>query len=212
MLSTGFGTSTTIRSRSLSRSPPDAGFAPTSGPPRVQDVPVGQPDIEQGLHGVDGHRGVAVAAAQPGDRLVRRRVRLVRQFLDRAGARLAAGECRPVRRQVRRPARNRTIPVFPPPGSRTSGMRAEQTWPGRLPGVWWGAVAVDDRAVGALDLAGAVGVDGEGPAELVQDHVVVPPAVIFEVGEAGGAAIGPVGDVVGFAAGGGLAAAAGMLP
>ena len=40
-------------------------------------------------------------------------------------------------------------------------------------------------------------------AELVQQHVVVPPAIIFEVGEAGGAAVGPVGHVVGFASGGG---------
>jgi hypothetical protein len=83
--------------------------------------------------------------------------------------------------------------------------------PGWLPGPGWGAVAADDGAVGALDLAGAVGADGEGPAELVQQHVVVPPAIIFEVGEAGGAAVGPVGHVVRFTAGGGLAAAAGPL-
>jgi hypothetical protein len=73
-------------------------------------------------------------------------------------------------------------------------------------------VAVDDLAVGALDLAGAVGVDGQGPAEFVQDHVVVPPAIILEVGEAGVPAAGAVGDVVGFAGRGGLVAAAGMLP
>jgi len=72
-------------------------------------------------------------------------------------------------------------------------------------------VAADDLAVGALDLAGAVGVDGQGPAEFVQDDVVVPPAVVFEVGEAGVAAVGAVGDVVGFAAGRGLVAAAQML-
>src|SRR5271170_3572156 len=50
---------------------------------------------------------------------------------------------------------------------------------GWLPGAGWGAVAADDRAVGALDLAGAVGVDGQGPAEFVQDDVVVPPAVVW---------------------------------
>jgi hypothetical protein len=72
-------------------------------------------------------------------------------------------------------------------------------------------VAADDLAVGALDLAGAVGVDGQGPAEFVQDDVVVPPAIIFEVGEAGVAAVGAVGDVVGFAGRGGLVAAAGEL-
>jgi hypothetical protein len=72
-------------------------------------------------------------------------------------------------------------------------------------------VAADDLAVGALDLAVAVGVDGQGPAEFVQDDVVVPPTIIFEVGGAGAAAVGAVGDVVGFASGGGLVAAAGEL-
>jgi hypothetical protein len=48
---------------------------------------------------------------------------------------------------------------------------------GWLPGAGWGAVATDDFAVGALDLAGAVGVDGQCPAEFVQDHVVVPVAL-----------------------------------
>src|SRR5580700_453453 len=70
---------------------------------------------------------------------------------------------------------------------------------------------MDGLAVGAGDLAGAVGVDGQGPAQLVQHHVVVPPAVILEVGEAGAAAVGAVGDVVGFAGRGGLVAAAGVL-
>jgi hypothetical protein len=59
-----------------------------------------------------------------------------------------------------------------------------------------------------LDLAGAVGVGGEGPAEFVQDDVVVPPAVVLEVDQAGAAAVLAVGDVVGFAAAGGLVAAA----
>ena len=72
-------------------------------------------------------------------------------------------------------------------------------------------MAADDRAVGALYLAGAVGVDGQGPAEFVQHHVVVPPTVILKVGQAGAAAVGAVDYVVGFAAGRGLVAAAGEL-
>ena len=46
--------------------------------------------------------------------------------------------------------------------------------PGWLPGSRWWAVAADDLAVGAGDPASAVGADGQGPAELVQQHVVVP--------------------------------------
>ena len=60
----------------------------------------------------------------------------------------------------------------------------------------WGAVAADGRAVGAGDVAGAVGVDGEGPAELVQDHVMVPPAPVLQIGQAGRAAVGPVLDMM----------------
>jgi hypothetical protein len=71
---------------------------------------------------------------------------------------------------------------------------------------------MDGLAVGAGDLAGAVGVDGQGPAQFVQDDVVVPVTIVFEVGEAGVTAVGAVGDVVGFTAGGGLVAAARMLP
>jgi hypothetical protein len=41
--------------------------------------------------------------------------------------------------------------------------------------------------------------------------MMVPPAIVFQVGEAGGAAVGPVDDVVRFAPGGGLVAAARML-
>jgi hypothetical protein len=63
-------------------------------------------------------------------------------------------------------------------------------------------VAMDDLAVGALDLAGAVGADGEGPAQFVRDDVVVP--IVLEVGEDGVAAVGAAGDVVGFAGRGGL--------
>src|SRR5580698_6567369 len=83
---------------------------------------------------------------------------------------------------------------------------------GWLSGAGCGAVASDGGcAVGAGDLAGAVGVDGQGPAEFVQDDVVVPPAVAFEVVQAGVAAVCAVDHVVGFAAGGGLVAAAGVL-
>jgi len=59
-------------------------------------------------------------------------------------------------------------------------------------------------------LAGAVGVDGEGPAQLVEQDVVVPPTIIFEVDEAGGATVGAMVHVVRFAAGGGLITAAGV--
>lgn len=54
--------------------------------------------------------------------------------------------------------------------------------------------------------------DGQGPAQLMQDHVMVPPTVIFEILEAGVAAVGSVLDVVGLTAGRGLVAAARMLP
>jgi hypothetical protein len=77
--------------------------------------------------------------------------------------------------------------------------------------VGWRAVAADGLAVGAGDLAGAVGVGGQGPAQLVQDHVVMPPAVIFKVREAGVAAVLAVGDVMGLAARGRLVAAAQLV-
>src|ERR1700719_1132096 len=82
---------------------------------------------------------------------------------------------------------------------------------GWFPGAGGRAVAADGLPVGALDLAGAVGVGGQGPAEFVKHDVVVPPAVVLEVSEAGVAAVFAVGDVVGFAAGRGLVAAAGEL-
>ena len=59
---------------------------------------------------------------------------------------------------------------------------------------------MDGLAVGALYLAGAVGVDGQDPAEFVQDDVVVPPAVVLEVGQAGPAAVLAVDHVVCLAA------------
>jgi hypothetical protein len=53
--------------------------------------------------------------------------------------------------------------------------------------------------------------DGQLPARLVQQDVMMPPAVVLEVGQAGAAAVFAVCDVVGFAAGRGLIAAARML-
>jgi hypothetical protein len=71
-------------------------------------------------------------------------------------------------------------------------------------------VAADDLPAGSGDLAGAVGMHGQRPAQLVQHDVMVPPAVAFEAGQAGAAAVGAVDHVVRFAAGGGLVAAAGI--
>jgi hypothetical protein len=79
------------------------------------------------------------------------------------------------------------------------------------PGRGVGAVAADGFAAGAGDLAGAVAVDGELPAQFVQDDVMVPPAVILEAGQAGVPAVGSVDHVVRFAAGRGLVAAARAL-
>jgi hypothetical protein len=70
----------------------------------------------------------------------------------------------------------------------------------------------DLGAVGAAGGGGAVGVEGDGPALLVDGHMMVEKAVQRAAVDAGGAAVGQVGDVVHFAGGGGLVAAAGMLP
>jgi hypothetical protein len=72
-------------------------------------------------------------------------------------------------------------------------------------------VAADDLPAGACHLAGAVGVDGECPAQLVQYDVVVPVAVELEAVQAGVAAVGAVYHVVRLAGAGGLVAAAGEL-
>ena len=80
-----------------------------------------------------------------------------------------------------------------------------------LPGAGRRAVAADDLAAGAFDLAGAVRVHGQRPAQLVQQHVVMPPAVVLEVRQAGPAAVGPVHHMVRLAPGRGLVAAARML-
>jgi hypothetical protein len=57
-------------------------------------------------------------------------------------------------------------------------------------------VAADGLAGGAADLAGAVGVDGQRPAHLVQHDVVMPPAPVLQAGQAGVAAVGAVHHVV----------------
>ena len=72
-------------------------------------------------------------------------------------------------------------------------------------------MAADDLPGRAGDLAGAVRVGGQRPAELVQHHMVVPPAVILEVVQAGPPPVGPVHHVVRLAAGGRLVTAAGIL-
>jgi hypothetical protein len=83
--------------------------------------------------------------------------------------------------------------------------------PGGLPGPGWRVAAADDLPARASHLAGAVRVDDQLPAHLVQDHVVVPVTVVLMVGEAGVPAVLAVDHVVGLAAGGGLVAAARML-
>jgi hypothetical protein len=57
----------------------------------------------------------------------------------------------------------------------------------------------DFGAVGAAGGGGAVRVEGDGPAPLVDSHVVVEETVKCAAVDAGGAAIGQVGDVVRFA-------------
>jgi hypothetical protein len=52
---------------------------------------------------------------------------------------------------------------------------------------------------------------GQGPAHLVQHDVMVPPTIIFQPGQAGAAAVGPVDHVVRLAGGRRLIAAAGEL-
>jgi len=63
-----------------------------------------------------------------------------------------------------------------------------------------GSVAVQGfGAVGAAGGGGAVGVQGDGPAPLVDRDMVVEKAVQGAAVDAGGAAVGQVGDVVHFA-------------
>jgi len=87
---------------------------------------------------------------------------------------------------------------LPPPSS-----------PGLLSGAWGRAVAADGLAVRADHLAGAVGVDDELPAHLVQQDVVVPAAPVLKSLQSGvPATIGAVHHVVRFALGRWLVAAA----
>jgi hypothetical protein len=71
-------------------------------------------------------------------------------------------------------------------------------------------VAVQDfGAVGAAGGGGAIGVQGDGPAPLVNGNMMVKEAVQGAAVDAGLAAVGQVGHVVHLAGGGGLVAAAG---
>ena len=70
----------------------------------------------------------------------------------------------------------------------------------------------DFVAVGAAGGGGAVGVQGDGPAPLVNGHVMVKEAVERTSVHAGLPAVGQVGHMVHLTGGGGLVAAAGMLP
>ena len=72
-------------------------------------------------------------------------------------------------------------------------------------------MAADGLPGRAGDLAGAVGVGGQPPAQLVEHHMMMPPAIILEVVQAGPAAVGAVHHVVRFAADRGLVAAARVL-
>src|SRR6201996_2339765 len=80
--------------------------------------------------------------------------------------------------------------------------------PGWLPGVGWWAVAVQGGAVVPVPGGGGpVGVDHQGPAELVDDDVVVVPAHQHAVPQGGFPAVGLRRGVVDLAGAGGLGAA-----
>src|SRR6266571_3284071 len=82
--------------------------------------------------------------------------------------------------------------------------------PGGLPGPGRGAVAVQDfRLVLVPGGGGTVRVQHDGPALLVDHHLMVEGAEQRAFGDAGGAAVGLVGQVMHLAGGGGLVAAAG---
>jgi hypothetical protein len=72
-------------------------------------------------------------------------------------------------------------------------------------------VTVDSLPGWAAGLAGAVRMDDQFPAELVQQHVVVPAAEVFEVDQAGAAAVRAVHHVVRLTGGGWLVTPAGVL-
>jgi hypothetical protein len=85
--------------------------------------------------------------------------------------------------------------------------------PGVLPGSGGRAVAVEDLgAVGVPGGGAAVRIERERPAPAVDGDLVVEEAEEEAVFETGGAAVGLVADVVDLAGGGGLGAAARMLP
>jgi hypothetical protein len=69
------------------------------------------------------------------------------------------------------------------------------TWSARLG--WW-FVAVDGFAVWADDLAGAVGMDDEFPAQFVQHDMVMPEAITLQVHQAGRAAVRAADHMMGF--------------
>jgi hypothetical protein len=82
-----------------------------------------------------------------------------------------------------------------------------------LPRAGRGPVAAEDLgAVGAAGGGGAVGVQRDGPAPLVDHDVVVEETEQCAVFDRGGAAVGLVGQVMHLTGGGGLVAAARMLP
>src|ERR1700677_1844149 len=77
---------------------------------------------------------------------------------------------------------------------------------------WWSLVAADDRlAVGGPGFAGPVRERGHGPPFAVYQHVMVVKTEVPEAGDAGGAVLGAVDDVVGLAFQRGAVAAAGEL-
>src|SRR5580693_9982576 len=79
-----------------------------------------------------------------------------------------------------------------------------------LPGTGGRAVAVEDfGAVGAAGGGGAVGIEGDGPAPLMDRYMMVEETVQGAAVDAGLPAVGQVGHMVHFTGCGGLVAAAG---
>ena len=72
-------------------------------------------------------------------------------------------------------------------------------------------MAADDLPARASHVAGAVRVNGQRPAHLVEHHVMMPVAVGLKASQAGPAAVGPVHHVVRLAPGGRLVTAPRML-
>jgi WD40 repeat protein len=105
--------------------------------------------------------------------------------------------------------------AFSPDGrllATASSDRTARLWdlPGRSPRAHGWAVAVDDLGLVLVPGGGgAVGVEDDGPAPLVDDDLVVKEAEQGAVGDASRAAVGLVAQVVHLAAGRGLVTAAG---